>query len=194
MPIDALALLTQAGLAGYGPIAWGTPIPSRKSGVYIIALPDDPKPIAPNDAVVVADWIARVPGLAVVGQSPTTTQALEQALQRFWLPDETILYIGKATSLRRRLGQFYRHRLGERRPHKGGHWLKTLSDLASLRVYFAECEDFAAGERLLLARFADQVSITARSSLPDPSIAIPFANRELRPGIRKPVLIRTDVI
>lgn len=49
-------------------------------------------------------------------------------LATFWLPDEVVLYIGLAgASVRKRVRQYYRTPLGDKRPHAGGWWLKTLT-------------------------------------------------------------------
>jgi len=74
---------------------------------------------------------------------------LRRGCGRCWLPDEVILYFGKANvSLRDRVGAYYATRLGKRRPHAGGRFLKTLAVLDELWVHCA-CGDEDAEARML---------------------------------------------
>ncbi len=110
------------GLAVRGQTAWGVAPPSTKPGVYLISLSsqadrnDATRPVAPVCEQAVAQWLALVPGLELDGKLGPSVNELVACLQGFWLPDESILYIGKATSLTQRLNQFFRHRLGNRSP------------------------------------------------------------------------------
>jgi hypothetical protein len=101
------------------------------------------------------------------------------------MPDENIVYIGRAGSLRKRIGDYYRTPLGDSKPHAGGHWIKTLAVLPEVRVYFVETEDYEHGERSLLTAFVQGVSKPTREALFDPTLPIPFANLEHPPGTRK---------
>ena len=106
-------------------------------------------------------------------------------LAGFWLSDENIVYIGKATSLRGRVGDYYRTPLGDPRPHAGGHWVKTLANLGATRVYFAETTNPEEAEQRLLETFIRGTSEAIRKSLFDPSLPLRFANLEFPPGTRK---------
>jgi hypothetical protein len=104
------------------------------------------------------------------------------------LPDETILYIGKAgTSLNTRVNQFYNHILGNSKPHRGGHWLKTLDNLADLNIYLTATHDEPAHEveSRCLKIFIDNVSTETREKLVDPMNPFPFANLEFPKGVKK---------
>jgi hypothetical protein len=145
----------------------------------------------------VTNWIARVPTFRFNNAMQPSPQDVATFLARFWLPDENIVYIGKATCLRNRLGQFRRHRLGDRKPHAGGHWLKTLKNLNDLQIFFCECDSEAlalAKESEALRTFVSQVSPTTRTLLYNPSNPIPFANREFPKGTCKQAMICGDVI
>jgi hypothetical protein len=87
------------------------------------------------------------------------------------------------TSVAKRVRQFYRTPLGDPRPHAGGHWLKTLATLATLRVWWAETDDPAGDEDALLVAFANRVSAQPDLTIADP--VLPFANRQTATGIRK---------
>lgn len=71
----------------------------------------------------------------------------------FWPGDEVVAYIGLAgTSLRKRVGRYYRTPLGARRPHAGGWWLKTLTVLDDLWVHYAATHDGGVAEVAMFPR------------------------------------------
>lgn len=187
MPTSPRQLLSQVDCTVTGSVPWGTKPAADEHGVYIVSLHGDPEiedglPEAPVSEATVAAWIERVPSLTLDGGRPKPI-GLVQRLARYWLPDEAIVYIGKATSLRRRLGQYYSTPLGDRRPHAGGHWIKTLANLSSLTVHYAEVDhgiDPENVERRMLTEFAHAVSRRSRSAHPQPNLTIPFANLEVK--------------
>lgn len=173
---SAARLLHEAGLQSQGPVPWGTRVPCRAAGVYVI---ETPRPLtgAPINRQAVAAWIERVETLRVDGQRPSTEQ-LARRLESFWIPGETVVYVGLAgTSVAQRVHQFYRTPLGDGRPHAGGHWLKTLENLGLLLVWWAKTHDAIGGEKQLLRAFAKRHGGAA---------VLPFANRQGPTGIRKP--------
>jgi hypothetical protein len=118
-----------------GPVPWNTPIPETSSGVYVIGLVD-----------------------------PTTfAENLSEDERTRWNADEEIIYIGKATKLRKRLAQFYSHKYGRSSPHSGGQDILLLT--ASTQVYWASVSDCAAAEHDMIGAFCQQVG------------ALPFGNR-----------------
>ena len=63
---------------------------------------------------------------------------LRKRIGSFWVLDQSVLYIGKAgTSVRKRIGQYYKTPLGARSPHAGGWFLKVLANLNELFVHCA---------------------------------------------------------
>lgn len=183
MSSPATLLLASVDLTPDGTVTWGERIPSILPGVYVIETPA-PLPEAPLDSRAIAAWITRVPNLRLDGRRPTPDQ-LADRLREFWIPDEPIIYIGLAgTNLRTRVGQFYRTPLGNRAPHAGGHWLKTLTGLAAFRISWAETDDPSRMEDELLVAFADRLSAAARARLPDGPV-LPFANLETAAKTRK---------
>src|SRR3979409_959261 len=106
MPSSVLCLFDFACLSLGGSVQWKTPIPVRGSGVYIVSLSDDPSkgnglvPCAPLEQAAVAAWLARVPALQIDGAQCASAGVLLNRIAGFWLSDENIVYIGKATSLR----------------------------------------------------------------------------------------------
>ena len=111
---------------------------------------------------------------------------MTSALAKMWVPEVAIVYCGKAgTSLRTRVNQYYRTTLGARSPHAGGWPLKTLSNLADLRVHFAACQDPGGAETKMLDAFTAQVPPASRAGVSDPLLPLPFANLEDGRGRRK---------
>jgi hypothetical protein len=179
---SAAELLNSSGLTAKGPVVWGSPVTCTTPGVYVVESAE-PSNEAPIDPTVVAAWIKRVPTLLVDGRRPTADDLVSR-LASFWIASEPVVYVGLAgTSVAKRVRQFYRTPLGDPRPHAGGHWLKTLRTLATLRVWWAETDDPAADEDALLGGFAARVKANAELRLVDP--VLPFANRQTAAGIRK---------
>ena len=119
------------------------------------------------------------------GERPTEKELAERIAQ-FWLPDEPVLYIGLTTRpLRRRVAEYYKTPLGARKPHAGGHFLKTLETLDRLFVHSAGCAEPHTAEDAMLNAFCAGVSAGARQRLADPERPFPFANLEWPRGTRK---------
>ncbi len=201
MPTSPGQLLSQVEFTRYGSVPWGTSPPTDKPGVYVVSLHAHPYTVtgiaqAPIDEAAVAAWIRRVQSLTLDSARPQPS-VLGDRLACYWLPDEAIVYVGKATSLRQRLRQYYSTPLGDRRPHAGGHWIKTLANLRFLTVHYAEISggiDPEDVERGMLTTFARNVSHATRAAHPQPDLTVPFANLEIKGlgrrnhGIRNAVL------
>lgn len=202
MPITAANLFASVGLTITGKARWGQSIPCDDPGVYAVCLSDDPARnaqlllTAPLCPIVVREWVEYVPTFALNGRLRPDPQDVASFLARSWLPDENIVYIGKATCLKDRLGQFRRHRIGDRRPHAGGHWLKALKNMGDLHIFFCSCPSVAVAEereQKAIDVFAQQVSPATRQRLYNPQVPIPFANRIDAKGVRKQQVIGGDV-
>jgi transcription elongation factor GreA len=180
----AADLLRSVGLLADGPATWGAPVRSNRPGVYIVELAV-PLTAAPIDFNAVGRWLDRVPGITVDGSAPTGRE-LAARLHEFWLPDQPIVYIGmSATSVGARLAAFFRTPLGDRRPYAGGYWLKALSGLDRLRVWWAETDAPEEYEDALMSAFAAAVPADAAARLHDPTVILPFANLQSADGARK---------
>lgn len=189
MPTSVRTIFDSAGLVMAGDACWGERIASGAAGVYAITLDADPdrtdglaRPLFCDAAI--GRWIATTPWMRLDGDAPSAG-AIRDYLSGFWLPDEPVLYIGRAASLRSRLRQFVRHELGKRSPHAGGHWLKALAAIDSLHVFYAETSgrpEAADGERSAILRFVDGVCPETASTLTNPTSPIPFAN-VVHPGV-----------
>jgi hypothetical protein len=172
------------------PVRWGTKPTTSNSGVYIVSLTNsldscDGKLSEPPFAEIeFRRWLDVCPNMTLDGMQPSVGQLIDR-ISRFWIPDEVILYIGKATELSSRLPAYYRTSIGKRSPHSGGFFLKLLSNLDRLWVHYAECDDPESAENKMLLRFCENVSPDSRRTLHDPAHPFPFANLECPKGIFK---------
>jgi hypothetical protein len=191
MPSTVNSLFAAAGLLPTEIVKWGQPPRLDAPGVYVVSLSEEAGESAealaecPVYSTAVSAWLTARPELQLDGVRPDVDR-LAARLARFWFPDEVVLYVGLAgTSVRQRVKQYYSTPLGARRPHAGGHFLKTLSSLNELWVHCAATEAPDAAEDAMLRAFVAGVSATSGNSLHDPTLPIPFANLEWPRGRRK---------
>jgi len=131
------------------------------------------------------DWLRVRPELRLDGKRPSEEELIER-LASFWLPDEPVLYIGLTRrSLRKRVNEYYKTPLGARKPHAGGHFLKTLGSIDGLFVHSSACASPAAAEDSMLEAFCSGISASSRQRIRDPDHPFPFANLEWPQGTRK---------
>lgn len=182
--LGAAELLRSVGLLADGPAAWGTPVRSGRAGVYVVELPSPP-PSAPIDIAAIGRWLDLVPALTLDGERPTGRD-LAARLHGFWLPDQPVLYVGMSkASVGARVSAYYRTPLGDARPHAGGYWLKTLTGLDRLRVWWAETDAPEEYGDALLDAFTAAVPAEVATALHDPAVVLPFANLQTAFGTRK---------
>jgi transcription elongation factor GreA len=180
----AANLLRTVGLLADGPIVWGRPIPARGPGVFIVELPA-PLSTAPLELTRIGKWIEHVETLTLDGHRPTSKE-LAARLSSFWLPSQTVLYVGvSATSMAARLTAMSRTVLGDRRPSTAGHWLHTLRKLDVARVWWTPTSAVEEYEDALLTAFADGVPAADLERLPDRDVILPFANLRRPTGERR---------
>jgi hypothetical protein len=183
-------LMAAQGLTWAGVVRWGHGVPLDEPGIYVVAMTDSLDAVSASaDCPISDDAVQKLldarPELTLDGLRPTR-EALTARIAAMWLHDETIVYIGLAgTSAARRVRDYYATPLGARKPHAGGWPLKTLSNLDSLWVHFAGCDNVGDVETALLRVFVAGVSDDARRLLHDPTRPIPFANLEITKGERK---------
>jgi transcription elongation factor GreA len=180
----ASELMRSLGLMVDGPARWGNPVSSRSPGVFVVELPGGLAQ-APIDSLVVRRWVDRVPAMLIDGEA-ATQQALARRLADFWLPAEPILYVGRsAKQIGGRLAAMYATELGDSRPHSGGHWLKALSALGNMRVWWAVTDAQEEFEDALIAAVAERADADAIAQLADPDVVLPYANLAAPDGRRK---------
>jgi transcription elongation factor GreA len=159
-------LLRSLGLFVDGPARWGNPVGSRSPGVFVVELPGGADR-APTDAVAIRRWVERIPAMRVDGEE-ATPQTVASKLSTYWLSGEPILFVGRsARAIGPRVTSMYDTLLGESRPYSGGHWLKALSVLRDLRVWWAETDAHEEFEDAILSVVAERNDGK-----------VPFANRQ----------------
>jgi transcription elongation factor GreA len=174
-PMSGPDLLRAVGLMADGPGQWGRPVSAAGPGVFVVELAA-PLANAPIELTRVGKWIERVASLRLDGEVPSS-KALAARIGTFWLPSQTVLYIGRSeVSVARRLTAMARTELGDRQPYAGGYWLKTLRALESTRLWWAPTGATEEYEDALLDAFAGSVAEAELASLPDRSVVLPFAN------------------
>jgi len=127
----------EIGLSPRGPVPWNTPIKENNKGIYVVAL--------------VKDKTASC-AFEVEPQNPRE--------QERWLAHEPIIYIGQTTkqTIKKRVGQFYRHKYGAKSPHRGGQAIKLLLEPHTespfeLWVYWVPTDNPLLCEHQMLAKF-----------------------------------------
>lgn len=184
LDIGAAILLRSVGLLADGPSPWGRPVPATGPGVFVVELAA-PLATAPIEMTRVGKWIERVETLGMDGARPTT-RALAGRLASFWLPSQTVVYIGGSeVSLARRVAAMAATGLGDRRPYSGGHWLKTLRSLDGVRVWWSATTATEEYEDALFAAFTAGVGDAELAGLPDRDVVLPFANLRRSTGERR---------
>lgn len=175
-----------------GHVQWGGRVDCDKPGVYVVAISNSAdKQIylqnAPISEQIIQQWIDYVPKLLLDGMRPSARSLVER-LKKFWLPDETIVFIGNAgRSLEAKIGKFYKTKLGEQAAYTSGHWIMTLSDISQLNIYWTitGAEEARDLEKSFIEMFIKNVSQKTKSELYDSANPLPFANLEYPKGNNK---------
>ncbi len=174
-PTTTVGLMRSLGLDVDGPARWGSSPPSQSPGVFVVET-DAPLAQAPIDLAAVRRWLERVPDLRLDGERPTPN-LLANRLASFWIAGQSLLYVGRTgKSLAGRVAALYGTELGHRRPHPGGHWLKTLRDLPRLRIWWAVTDAHEEYEDALLGAFAEHLPTGLPLRHTDEPVALPWAN------------------
>jgi hypothetical protein len=141
MPISINELLKEFDLQPIKTVRWGRKIHTEKEGVYFVSLSNNPDLNSgaiseiPICKVVLKKWIEKVGGFEIDKIRTFDVELIIKRLSEFWLPDENIVYIGKAPirnngkGIGIRINEFYNTDYGEKRPHAGGHWIKSFTTI-----------------------------------------------------------------
>ena len=190
VPSTVASVFAAAGLEPAGCVRWGDPLPGE-SGIYVVSLTASAKSgraavaECPTSMPAIRAWLERRPEMLLDGTTPTPKR-LATRMATLWLADEVVLYVGIASgTLEGRVGGYYSTPLGNRSPHAGGRYLKTLSVLEDLHIHYAfhpgPKEKLERMEAEMLGSFTDHVSKATRAQLRDPEHPLPFANVNWEP-------------
>jgi hypothetical protein len=185
-------MFTDHGIKKIHKTSWNTTVDDSNEGIYVISSSSDPdknlgtslKPIF--NEIQIKNWIQKLPDFQIDGLKPTL-EVVKKRLEDFWLPDENVLYIGKAPkrkngeAIGNRIREYYITELGNGSPHSGGQWIKTLKNLNSFFVYYGYTSSSDDIERKMLTSFMDGVSDETKRILRDKSLPLPFANIRYKP-------------
>jgi len=105
-------------------------IPSY-NGVYIILRLKDSEP----------EFLEQGTGGFFKKKEPRNPNVSIAELRDNWVPNEAIMYIGKATSLKSRLGSYLRFGEGKFATHWGGRYIWQLKDSRELLVCWKETDE-----------------------------------------------------
>jgi hypothetical protein len=180
-------IFNKFGIHEFKKVKWGTTFNELKQGIYIVSTSDNPNlhlgicqtPQVNQNQINL--WISKLPNF-LIDNVQVDSKSLINRLNSFWLPDESILYIGKAPSrkdgngISNRVIEYFNTIIGNGGPHSGGQWIKILKQLDSFTVYYAECNDPADVENRMLEFFMKNVSEETKSLLFDKNLPLPFAN------------------
>lgn len=191
MPLTVSELFLADDLELSGTVPWGSAPDLDAPGIYVVSTSPDPdrgidkqEPF-PGDAGRAQDLLDARSELRLDGRRPSADELLER-IGEFWLPDESVLYVGLAgTSVAARVDQYYGTKLGARSPHAGGWFLKTLATLPELHVHYGPARFPTRSEHALLSWFADDVSPESQERARDADHLMPFANLEYPKNVRK---------
>ncbi len=190
---SAHAILRTLDLIIDGPVRWGQPVRSKAPGIFLVEMPA-PEALAPLDITAIRAWLERVPGLRLDGARPEPG-ALADRIRSYWLPEQPVLYVGRTSkSLGARVGALYATALGDRRPHSGGHWLRTLKSPDALRIWWAETDAPEEYEDAVVAAIAETVTAAERAALASDSPLLPWANLESVTGEKRPTGITGSLL
>lgn len=150
-------------------------------GVYAVSIARDPAGHgrllrhAPIDEAQVECWLAVAKERGRPFAKDLSLTEFVAQLQRCWIPTESVLYIGMTRrTLKDRIEELFRHKIGRRSPHAGGQRIKTLLNMKALFVHMSRTDNPEAKEIELLSAFHSAVR-DARGV-----VRRPFVNGPLR--------------
>ncbi|UAB82291.1 hypothetical protein INR76_05895 [Marixanthomonas sp. SCSIO 43207] len=186
MAISIDELFREFNLEYSRPIKWNEKFDADFSGVYIIALTDNPKTKVASDYNFEIcphefdNWKNIAVDLKIQKSKIEDAKTVTEYFKKFWHKNENIIYIGqsssKTTSLSKRLNDFYSHKVGNKGPHSGGYWLKLLTCLEKTYIYYAKTEKATELEFKMLMKFADKNAGKSFYEVENFSDFFPFAN------------------
>jgi hypothetical protein len=190
MPTTICEILNAHNIEIANCVPWGTSIHDNNEGVYLVSTSGEPrKNLGITEEPLFDDfqielWINKLDNF-LVDNAPATVKSLKDRLKRFWLPDENILYIGKAPKrqnsggIGKRIKEYHSTEIGDGGPHSGGQWIKILANITKLYVYYGYSDKPGTAEKMMLRYFMRNVSYLTLARLYDKELPLPFANINL---------------
>jgi hypothetical protein len=136
----------KVNLSPRGPVPWGKLISESSAGVagvYVVARVRDP------------GVGCKACALPFIDPLPAGLNLQLESEQRRWLPNEPVVYIGQTgRTIRERVGEFYRQKCGDKRPHAGGQVVGLLG--CKLWVYWSPAIHPRDSERTMICAFKEQ--------------------------------------
>lgn len=187
MPTTVKRLFIELSINNIHQVKWGTSFNERGEGIYIVSTSKDPSnhlvlsPSPAFDENQISLWISKLPNFKIDGIK-VNSHTLKERLSKFWMPDESILYIGKApirkngTGISKRVTEYFSTEIGDGGPHSGGQWLKTLKNICSFTVYYGLCSNPDKIETQMLDIFMSNVSHETTANFYDKEKKLPFSN------------------
>lgn len=130
MPITVKQLVEEVRLssASVKVVKWNTPIDCKKEGIYIVSLSEKAdlnrtKEEFPISMSILEEWIKKLDYFTIDKEKTRDVEIVKERLSEFWIPDENILYIGKAPLRTRgggignRVQEYYETAIGAKKPH-----------------------------------------------------------------------------
>jgi hypothetical protein len=168
------------------PVKWKDDFQANYNGVYVIARTHDPYTKSSDNRDIkisneaFTSWRNEAQNIQIDNSEHFEIDELTEYLSQFWNPQENILYIGQSSSktnpIRKRVKQFYTHKLGKKGPHTGGYWLKLLDCLPNTFVFYAEAKNPRDTEFKMLMKFIELSSGKSFYDLENIGRHLPFAN------------------
>ena len=134
-------------------------VPSSAGGAYVVVRQSTEAP----------GFLEESCGGHFKGRNPTE---IVDVLERKWVPDAQIVYIGKGDLLQRRLKQYARFGAGRPVGHLGGRYIWQLANSGELRVAWKACANGETATQLeakLVGRFKQLYGRLPFANIADPS-------------------------
>lgn len=189
MAITVDALFKEIGIKYSKPYKWNEELDANINGVYVISTSDNPTINNKNKfelsicSKAFENWLQEAPNLEIENEKVNNLNQVKNYLMKYWDENENILYIGESSSktnpIQKRINQFYTHKVGKKGPHTGGYWIKLLSCIDDLFIYFAESSNPRETEFKMIMKY---VELKSKKSLFETENLVdyfPFANSKV---------------
>jgi hypothetical protein len=188
MSVSVDLLFKEIGLEYSKPYRWNEKLDANINGVYVISTSNNPFISESKIELNICEeafnnWINEAPNLEIENKKVISVNQVSQYLLKFWDDRGNILYIGESSSktnpIQKRVNQFYTHKIGKKGPHTGGYWIKLLSCIEDLYIYFAESSNPRETEFKMIMKYVEIKSGKNMFELENIVDYFPFANSKV---------------